>query len=160
MADEKDGNGGITGKAEEIRDRDHWRSPESEQKSLANLRPFNAEHRPSNPGRPKGSGLKKELLKALRQTVPSDPLHRKFVTLIAQAMVKAAAKGNVQAAMFIRDEVDGRLPRPLEGEVPASQVFVQVWTDVQRHNYDWSKLSPEMQGFLPEHMRPPKPQGT
>ena len=151
----------VMGKCEEnVNDNGHWRSAETRGRSLENLRPFSGTHRPVHPGRPKDSGLKRELLKALRTRLKSDPLGRRMVTLIAQAMVKAAAKGNVQAAQFIRDEIDGRLPKPMEGEVPPSQIFVQVATNVERHpHYDWSRLSPEMQALLPESMRP-KPQGT
>jgi hypothetical protein len=137
----ENGNGDFSGKREENRDGDgHWRSTESQERSLKNLRPFSDTYRPTHPGRPKGSGLKRELLKALRTRLQSDPLHRPMVRLIAQAMVKAAAKGNVQAAMFIRDEVDGRLPRPMEGELPPSQIFVTVETGVSRFGYEPSEM--------------------
>jgi hypothetical protein len=142
---EKDGEGSFTGKREELRDRNsRWLSNETEQRSLQNLRPFTSDYRPKNPGR-RSTGLKKELLKVLNTRLASDPLKRRFVTLIAQAMVKAAAKGNVQAAQFIRDEVDGRLPKPGDAEMPAANIVVQVQTGVPRFpHYDFSKLPEDL----------------
>ena len=88
---------------------DRFKSPESRARSLANLRPWTRETRPSNGGRRKKDPMIMRILNAeLRKPYEKDPQRRTMMTLVVQGLLKAAARGNVEAAKMIFDRLCGR----------------------------------------------------
>ena len=142
-------------------DRTHWNSPESQQRSLQNLRPFTSERRPQHPGRRKMGELERLLRSAGRKKVSGDPQGRNFLQLAIHRLYMSACKGNVEATKVILERLYGKVMsgEELEQALGNTPIVVQVMTGVPRHpEYDFSRLSPALQAELPEHMRP-KPHG-
>lgn len=87
-------------------------------KSLKNLRPYKPGQSGNPAGRPPGirdrRSLKPWLLKTLDAT---DPNGTTLWEMVAQALVVGAAKGDVRAAEFVRDTIEGK-PGPAAGEDP------------------------------------------
>ncbi len=64
-------------------------------------------------GRPKRKPIEEELLNLIDERAgPKD--RRTHALKIAEAMLKAAGKGNVKAFMAVADRIDGRVPQPVE----------------------------------------------
>jgi hypothetical protein len=102
-------------------------------RSLANLRPFVPGHPPTvGAGRPrKDHKLLRELSRALADKVPGDPQHRNFRRLIVQALIKAAAKGNVDAMKVILDREVGRV-RDQDEPIFPSSIIVNIHRNTPR----------------------------
>jgi Family of unknown function (DUF5681) len=70
-----------------------------------------------NPGgRPKSKTLSDAYRNKLEEPVPNDPEERTWAELIAEAQVRDAVRGNVQAAREIADRTEGRARQAIEFE--------------------------------------------
>ena len=70
-----------------------------------------------NPGgRPKSKTLSDAYRNKLEERVPNDPEGRTWAELIAEAQVRDAVRGNVQAAREIADRTEGRARQAIEFE--------------------------------------------
>jgi Family of unknown function (DUF5681) len=70
-----------------------------------------------NPGgRPKSKTLPDAYKNKLEEPVPNDPEGRTWAELIAEAQVRDAVRGNVQAAREIADRTEGRARQAIEFE--------------------------------------------
>ena len=65
-------------------------------------------------GRPKSKMLSDAYRSKLEESVPNDPEGRTWAELIAEAQVRDAVRGNVQAAREIADRTEGRVPTQLK----------------------------------------------
>jgi Family of unknown function (DUF5681) len=70
-----------------------------------------------NPGgRPKSKTLSNAYRNKLEEAVPNDPEGRTWAEFIAEAQVRDAVRGNVQAAREIADRTEGRPRQSIEFE--------------------------------------------
>jgi hypothetical protein len=67
-------------------------------------------------GRPKSKTLSDAYRNKLEEPVPNDPEGRTWAELIAEAQVRDAVRGNVQAAREIADRTEGRAKQAIEFE--------------------------------------------
>src|SRR5271169_6369237 len=67
-------------------------------------------------GRPKSKTLSDAYKNKLEEAVPNDPDGRTWAELIAEAQVRDAVRGNVQAAREIADRTEGRARQAIEFE--------------------------------------------
>jgi hypothetical protein len=67
-------------------------------------------------GRPKSKTLSDAYKHKLEEAVPNDPEGRTWAELIAEAQVRDAVRGNVQAAREIADRTEGRARQAIEFE--------------------------------------------
>jgi len=67
-------------------------------------------------GRPKSKTLSDACKNKLEESVPNDPERRTWAELIAEAQVRDAVRGNVQAAREIADRTEGRARQAIEFE--------------------------------------------
>jgi hypothetical protein len=67
-------------------------------------------------GRPKSKTLSNAYRNKLEETVPNDPEGRTWAELIAEAQVRDAVRGNVQAAREIADRTEGKPRQAIEFE--------------------------------------------
>jgi hypothetical protein len=67
-------------------------------------------------GRPKSKTLSDAYRNKLEEPVPNDPEKRTWAELIAEAQVRDAVRGNVQAAREIADRTEGRARQAIEFE--------------------------------------------
>jgi hypothetical protein len=67
-------------------------------------------------GRPKSKTLSDAYRTKLEEPVPNDPEKRTWAELIAEAQVRDAVRGNVQAAREIADRTEGRARQAIEFE--------------------------------------------
>lgn len=67
-------------------------------------------------GRPKSKILSDAYRSKLEEPVPNDPEGRTWAELIAEAQVRDAVRGNVQAAREIADRTEGRARQAIEFE--------------------------------------------
>ena len=67
-------------------------------------------------GRPKSKTLSDAYKYKLEEPVPNDPEGRTWAELIAEAQVRDAVRGNVQAAREIADRTEGRARQAIEFE--------------------------------------------
>jgi Family of unknown function (DUF5681) len=67
-------------------------------------------------GRPKSKTLSDAYRSKLEEPVPNDPEERTWAELIAEAQVRDAVRGNVQAAREIADRTEGRARQAIEIE--------------------------------------------
>ena len=67
-------------------------------------------------GRPKSKTLSDAYKNKLEEPVPNDPDGRTWAELIAEAQVRDAVRGNVQAAREIADRTEGRARQAIEFE--------------------------------------------
>lgn len=67
-------------------------------------------------GRPKSKTLSNAYRNKLEEPVPNDPEGRTWAELIAEAQVRDAVRGNVQAAREIADRTEGRPRQAIEFE--------------------------------------------
>jgi len=67
-------------------------------------------------GRPKSKTLSDAYRCKLEEPVPNDPEGRTWAELIAEAQVRDAVRGNVQAAREIADRTEGRARQAIEFE--------------------------------------------
>lgn len=67
-------------------------------------------------GRPKSKTLSAAYRNKLEEPVPNDPEGRTWAELIAEAQVRDAVRGNVQAAREIADRTEGRARQAIEFE--------------------------------------------
>lgn len=67
-------------------------------------------------GRPKSKTLSDAYRSKLEEPVPNDPEERTWAELIAEAQVRDAVRGNVQAAREIADRTEGRARQAIEFE--------------------------------------------
>jgi hypothetical protein len=67
-------------------------------------------------GRPKSKTLSDAYKNKLEEPVPNDPEGRTWAELIAEAQVRDAVRGNVQAAREIADRTEGRARQAIEFE--------------------------------------------
>ncbi|HXR17449.1 MAG TPA: DUF5681 domain-containing protein [Terriglobales bacterium] len=67
-------------------------------------------------GRPKSKTLSDAYRTKLEEPVPNDPEARTWAELIAEAQVRDAVRGNVQAAREIADRTEGRARQAIEFE--------------------------------------------
>src|SRR5271156_3903817 len=76
-------------------------------------------------GRPKSKTLSDAYRNKLEEPVPNDPEGRSWAELIAEAQVRDAVRGNVQAAREIADRTEGRARQASEFEDKTmTQAFV------------------------------------
>jgi Family of unknown function (DUF5681) len=81
-------------------------------------------------GRPKSRTLSDAYRKKLEEPVPNDPKARTWAELIADAQVRDAVRGNVQAAREIADRTEGRARQAIEFEDKTiSQAFERMTTE-------------------------------
>jgi Family of unknown function (DUF5681) len=67
-------------------------------------------------GRPKSKTLSDAYKNRLKELVPNDPEGRSWAELIAEAQIRDAVRGNVQAAREIADRTEGRARQSIEFE--------------------------------------------
>lgn len=67
-------------------------------------------------GRPKSKTLSNAYRNKLEEEVPNDPERRTWAELIAEAQVRDAVRGNVQAAREIADRTEGKARQSIEFE--------------------------------------------
>jgi len=67
-------------------------------------------------GRPKSKTLSDAYRSKLEEPVPNDPERRTWAELIAEAQIRDAVRGNVQAAREIADRTEGRARQAIEIE--------------------------------------------
>lgn len=67
-------------------------------------------------GRPKSKMLSDAYRSKIEEPVPNDPEGRTWAELIAEAQVRDAVRGNVQAAREIADRTEGRARQAIEFE--------------------------------------------
>jgi hypothetical protein len=80
-----------------------------------NLKPFQFKPGQSgNPGGRRPKPLTGALSELLARRVPKDPKGRMYVQVIAQALIRKAAMGDVRAAAEIADRVEGKAMRGVE----------------------------------------------
>jgi hypothetical protein len=122
-------------------------TPESKERSLKNRKPFKkGQGPPPGVGRPKKDGpASRELRRILRSKFPGDRQERSYMRLVIEGLVNAAIKGNMLAASLIFDRLEGRLPFPIEGEMPAT-IVVQVHRNVPRAECELMKESLLVEG--------------
>jgi Family of unknown function (DUF5681) len=81
-------------------------------------------------GRPKSKMLSDAYRNKLEEPVPNDPEGRTWAELIAEAQVRDAVRGNVQAAREIADRTEGRARQAIEFEDKTiSQAFERMTTE-------------------------------
>jgi hypothetical protein len=81
-------------------------------------------------GRPKSKTLSDAYRTKLEEPVPNDPEGRTWAELIAEAQVRDAVRGNVQAAREIADRTEGRARQAIEFEDKTiSQAFERMTTE-------------------------------
>jgi hypothetical protein len=86
-------------------------------------------------GRPKSKTLSDAYKNKLEELVPNDPEGRTWAELIAEAQVRDAVRGNVQAAREIADRTEGRARQAIEFEDKTiSQAFERM-TSVELEAY-------------------------
>jgi hypothetical protein len=59
------------------------------------------------------------LRKLLVKRFPNDPQGRTYMKLVIEGVVKQAIRGNVFAAGLVFERLEGRMPLPVEGDMPA-----------------------------------------
>jgi hypothetical protein len=67
-------------------------------------------------GRPKSKTISNAYRHKLEEEVPNDPERRTWAELIAEAQVRDAVRGNVQAAREIADRTEGKARQSIEFE--------------------------------------------
>jgi hypothetical protein len=67
-------------------------------------------------GRPKSKTLSDAYKNKLEELVPNDPEGRTWAEIIAEAQIRDAVRGNVQAAREIADRTEGRARQAIEFE--------------------------------------------
>ena len=78
-------------------------------------------------GRPKSKTLSDAYRNKLEEPVPNDPEGRTWAELIAEAQVRDAVRGNVQAAREIADRTEGRPRQAIDFEDKTiSQAFERM----------------------------------
>lgn len=84
-----------------------------------------------NPGgRPKSKTLSAAYRTKLEEPVPNDPEGRTWAELIAEAQVRDAVRGNVQAAREIADRTEGRARQAIEFEdTTLAKAFERMTTE-------------------------------
>lgn len=81
-------------------------------------------------GRPKSKTLSDAYRNKLEESVPNDPESRTWAELIAEAQVRDAVRGNVQAAREIADRTEGRARQAIEFEDTAmAKAFERMTTE-------------------------------
>ena len=81
-------------------------------------------------GRPKSKTLSDAYKHKLEGAVPNDPEGRTWAELIAEAQVRDAVRGNVQAAREIADRTEGRARQAIEFEDRTmTQAFDRMTTE-------------------------------
>ena len=81
-------------------------------------------------GRPKSKMLSDAYRNKLEEPVPNDPEGRTWAELIAEAQIRYAVRGNVQAAREIADRTEGRARQAIEFEDKTiSQAFERMTTE-------------------------------
>jgi hypothetical protein len=81
-------------------------------------------------GRPKSKTLSEAYRKKLEEPVPNDPEGRTWAELIAEAQVRDAVRGNVQAAREIADRTEGRARQAFEFEdTTMAKAFERMTTE-------------------------------
>lgn len=81
-------------------------------------------------GRPKSKCLSDAYRDKLGEPVPNDPEGRTWAELIAEAQVRDAVRGNVQAAREIADRTEGRARQAIEFEdTTMAKAFERMTTD-------------------------------
>lgn len=81
-------------------------------------------------GRPKSKTLSNAYRNKLEEVVPNDPEGRTWAELIAEAQVRDAVRGNVQAAREIADRTEGRARQSIEFEDKTmTQAFERMTSD-------------------------------
>jgi hypothetical protein len=81
-------------------------------------------------GRPKSKTLSDAYKHKLEEPVPNDPEGRTWAELIAEAQVRDAVRGNVQAAKEIADRTEGRARQAIEFEDKTmAQAFERMTTE-------------------------------
>jgi hypothetical protein len=81
-------------------------------------------------GRPKSKTLSDAYRYKLEEPVPNDPEGRTWAELIAEAQVRDAVRGNVQAAREIADRTEGRARQAIEFEDRTmTQAFERMTTE-------------------------------
>jgi hypothetical protein len=119
---------------------DRFLTEESRQNSLRNLRPWTKQTAPKSPGRRRRDHpLLREIDKALRSRLSSDPQRRSFYALIAQSLVRECAKGNVPAIGLLLDRLLGRVQNadaPLYPQVVTVNVVRNLRRDFSDRDRD------------------------
>lgn len=81
-------------------------------------------------GRPKSKMLSDAYRSKLEESVPNDPEGRTWAELIAEAQVRDAVRGNVQAAREIADRTEGRARQAIEFEdTTLAKAFERMTTE-------------------------------
>jgi hypothetical protein len=81
-------------------------------------------------GRPKSKTLSDAYRSKLEEAVPNDPEGRTWAELIAEAQVRDAVRGNVQAAKEIADRTEGRARQAIEFEdTTMTKAFERMTTE-------------------------------
>jgi hypothetical protein len=81
-------------------------------------------------GRPKSKTLSDAYRYKLEEPVPNDPEKRTWAELIAEAQVRDAVRGNVQAAKEIADRTEGKARQAIEFEdATITKAFERMTSD-------------------------------
>ncbi len=91
-------------------------------------------------GRPKSKTLSDAYRNKLEERVPNDPEGRTWAELIAEAQVRDAVRGNVQAAREIADRTEGRARQAIEFEdTTMAKAFERMTTqELEAYAHDGS----------------------
>jgi Family of unknown function (DUF5681) len=81
---------------------------------IENLKPWPKGVSGNLSGRPKSKRLSDAYRRQLEQLVPGDAEGRTWAELIAQAQIRSAARGNVQAARELTDRTEGKASQHVE----------------------------------------------
>src|ERR1700689_3007873 len=81
-------------------------------------------------GRPKSKTLSDAYRDKLSESVPNDPEGRSWAELMAEAQIRDAVRGNVQAAKEIADRTEGRARQAIEFEdLTLTKAFERMTTE-------------------------------
>src|SRR6202167_6147233 len=81
-------------------------------------------------GRPKSKTLSDAYKCKLEELVPNDPGGRTWAEIIAEAQIRDAVRGNVQAAREIADRTEGRARQAIEFEdTTVTKAFERMTTE-------------------------------
>jgi hypothetical protein len=94
-------------------------------------------------GRPKSKTLSDAYKSKLEELIPNDPEGRTWAEIIAEAQIRDAVRGNVQAAREIADRTEGRARQAIEFEDKTVANAFERMTREELETYAAKGLLPE-----------------
>jgi hypothetical protein len=102
-------------------------------------------------GRPKCKTLSNAYRNKLEEGVPNDPEWRTWAELIAEAQVRDAVRGNVQAAREIADRTEGRARQSIEFE---DKTMTQAFERMTSEELEAYARDGTLPGWFPQTTNP------